>query len=114
MDNDKSFPDICPNRGNNRNVKRNANKSAIPAISTDSPRNCRRRDFFSAPSTLRTPTSAARLEEEDVDRFIKLIQAISRVRTAMEARINNDVLLPPGVTLPSTPERCISCTGVRK
>jgi hypothetical protein len=60
---------------------------------------------FSAPSTFRTPTSAARFEDEDVDRFMKLMQAISKVRMAMEASINRDVLLPPGVTLSLTPER---------
>ena len=60
---------------------------AIVLISNDSPRNCFTNDCFCAPRTLRTPTSAERFEERAVDRFIKLIHAISKVNKAMEPRI---------------------------
>ena len=65
----------------------NAITNAIMLINNDSPRNCFTSDFFSAPNTFRIPTSAERFEERAVDRFMKLMQAISKVNKAMEARI---------------------------
>src|SRR3981081_679044 len=81
------FPERSEKAGRKNSAIRNASRKARMDIIIDSPRNCHTRAFFSAPSTLRTPTSAERLEERAVARFIKLIQAISKVKSAMEARI---------------------------
>src|SRR5437868_14871664 len=83
--NERSFPEILANEGNNNCAKTNARMKAISDINMDSPRNCRTSEFFSAPSTFLTPTSADRFEERAVERFMKLIQAINKVNTAIEA-----------------------------
>src|SRR6266487_301166 len=88
--------------GNKSSTKTIAKIKAIKLISTDSPRNCATKDFFSAPSTLRIPTSDERLEERAVERFMKLIHAINKVNIAMEARMYKYVTLPPCVILPFT------------
>src|ERR1700753_903096 len=61
-----------------------ASTKAIKVINMDSPKNWRIRALFSAPNTFLTPTSAERLDERAVDKFIKLIQAISKVNMAMD------------------------------
>src|SRR5436190_11876344 len=81
------FPETELKAGNNNSVMVNANTKAIKLMKTDSPRNWRTREPFSAPSTLRIPTSALRLDERAVERFMKLIQAISKVNKAMDASI---------------------------
>src|SRR5215471_21631534 len=83
----KFLPDTRENAGSNSFVKSSAIKNAITLISQDSPRNCFINDPFSAPNTLRTPTSDERLEERAVERFIKLMQAINNVNKAMDPRI---------------------------
>ena len=50
----------------------------------DSPKNCLNKAFFWAPITLRTPTSAALFAELAVDKFMKLIQAINNVSSAID------------------------------
>ena len=50
----------------------------------DSNRNCRIRLTGLTPSTFRTPTSFARSRLRAVDRFIKLIQAISMMKIPMQ------------------------------
>ena len=52
-------------------------------ITIDSLKNCRINCGRPAPSTLRIPTSRARLVARAVARFIKLIQAISRMKNAI-------------------------------
>src|SRR5215831_12077506 len=84
---ESSFPEIEEKEGRSNLVKTIASRKAIIDIRTDSPRNCRINELFSAPSTLRTPTSAARLLERAVDKFIKLMQAINKVNIAIDARI---------------------------
>ena len=48
----------------------------------DSERNCEINLFFPEPTTFRRPTSLALVADLAVARFIKLIQAIKRIRTA--------------------------------
>ena len=54
---------------------------------TDSPINCFESCVFSAPTTFLIPTSFARSAERAVVRLIKLIQAISKIKTAMIEKI---------------------------
>ena len=49
---------------------------------------------FPAPITLRTPTSLARCSERAVERFMKLIQAISSMIHAMNENNFTYVILP--------------------
>src|SRR6476620_7037439 len=84
---DKFLPATCENAGNKAAVIASAMQKAIKLISNDSPRNCLIRELFSAPNTLRIPTSPERFEDLAVERFMKLIQAISKVNRAIEARI---------------------------
>src|SRR5688500_15506060 len=85
--NKRFLPDTKEKEGNSSLAMTRAIINANRLMSSDSPINCLIRDRFSAPSTLRMPTSAERLEERAVDRFIKLIQAISSVKTAIEPSI---------------------------
>src|SRR5262245_39046554 len=85
--NDKFFPEMYENAGSRSCVMPSAIKKAIMPISSDSPINWLTNDRLLAPNTFRTPTSAERLDERAVDRFIKLMQAINKVNTAMEPRI---------------------------
>ncbi|MNY78501.1 hypothetical protein D3C86_2187690 [compost metagenome] len=48
----------------------------------DSVRNCHTSSIFSEPITFLTPTSRARFEEPAVDKFMKLMQAISSIMMA--------------------------------
>src|SRR5215813_10762234 len=83
----KLLPDTCEKAGSNNRVTPNAIAKAIKLISNDSPRNCLMREDFSAPNTFRIPTSAERLDERAVDKFMKLMHAISKVNKAIEARM---------------------------
>ena len=56
-------------------------------IMIDSPRNCLIRFVRAAPNTLRMPTSFARFVAIAVVRFMKLIQAMNRIKMAMAAYI---------------------------
>ena len=60
---------------------------AIKAITSDSPKNCLIKEPLPAPNTFLTPTSVDLLEERAVDKFIKLMQAINKVKKAMDARM---------------------------
>src|SRR5215475_11814879 len=80
---DKFLPDTCEKAGSKNSVAPNAITNAMMLISSDSPMNCLINELFPAPNTLRIPTSAERLEERAVDKFIKLMQAISSVNNAM-------------------------------
>ena len=75
------------NAGTKSAVIANAIKKAMRLIMSDSPRNCDIRDFFSAPNTFLIPTSAERLDERAVERFMKLIHAINNVNNAIEESI---------------------------
>ena len=54
---------------------------------TDSNRNCRISCFLSEPMVFLTPTSLARLLDRAVERFIKLMQAISSMIKAVTEKI---------------------------
>src|SRR6476620_2523789 len=84
---DRCLPDTALNAGNVISVTTIAITKASRLMNTDSPRNCLIKEFFSAPRTLRTPTSSERFEERAVERFMKLIQAIISVNNAMDARM---------------------------
>ena len=56
---------------------------AIHVKRRDSPKNCSAICFFSAPTVFRKPTSLARRKEYAVVRFIKFMQAMARMKTAM-------------------------------
>src|SRR5688572_3204326 len=108
------FPDRVEKRGNNNSTRPTATIKASNDIRMDSPRNWRINVFFSAPNTFLTPTSAERFEDLAVERFIKFIQAISRVNNAIEASIYKYTTLPTCVILFGIPEcRCRSLTGIR-
>ena len=78
------FPATSENKGNNILVKASAKANAISDMRIDSPMNCQIRDFFSAPKTFRTPTSADLFEDRAVDRFMKLMHAINNVKRAID------------------------------
>ncbi len=56
--------------------------TAIKVSKTASPINCCIKTPRTAPTTLRTPISLARFTDRAVVKFIKLIQAMSRIKTA--------------------------------
>src|SRR5215468_4811412 len=89
----KSLPETREKAGSRSLVKRSAITNAIMLINKDSPRNCFINDPFSAPNTLRTPTSDERLEERAVERFMKLMHAISKVNKAIDPRMYRYVTL---------------------
>ncbi len=68
--------------------------------STDSPRNWVISPPLLAPTTFRMPTSFALFSLRAVLRFIKLIQAISRIKAAMMAESFTNSILPPSSTAP--------------
>ncbi len=76
-------------------LKGDKSKAAIPMAITkdrkqaisDSTRNWAIKLFFRLPNTFRTPTSFARLAEQAVERFIKLMQAINKIKIAMAEKI---------------------------
>src|ERR1700722_12872702 len=74
---ERFFPESFSKTGIKNSVMTREKIKAINAIKRDSPKNRLIRDFRSAPSTLRTPTSTERLDERAVERFIKFMQAIS-------------------------------------
>src|SRR5260221_2594920 len=80
-------------------MARNNNGKAISTPINDSTKdslmNCLIKSFLPAPTTLRTPTSLALLDARAVDRFMKLIQAITCIITA----INNKIFKNDGLTV---------------
>ena len=56
-------------------------------INVDSTKNCAMRFLFSVPSTFLMPTSFARFAECAVVRFIKLMQAMSKINKATAEKI---------------------------
>src|SRR6185437_9343417 len=84
---DSCVPEILLNTGNTRTAM------IIPIIkerklyNIDSVRNCLIRLPRLEPTTLRNPTSFARLAERAVDKFKKLIHAKTKMKIAMAANI---------------------------
>ena len=58
---------------------------AISVKRIDSPKNCLTSCDLSAPTTFRKPTSFALFSSRAVDRFMKLMQAIVKIKTAIIA-----------------------------
>src|SRR5450432_370037 len=67
----------------------------IITITVDSERNCSTRFLRVVPKTFRIPTSRARLADRAVVRFIKLIQAIRRIKAATAENIYTYWIFPP-------------------
>src|SRR4030095_16253954 len=84
--------------GSTRYAMMMASTSEKTAISVDSVRNWNMRNFLSVPSTLRIPTSLARLAERAVVRFMKLMQAINRINKATAEKIYTYWILPLGLS----------------
>src|SRR6185503_2635500 len=77
------FPDNWLNAGSSATAAKKAISAATKVINTDSVRNWKTKYLRGEPSTLRTPTSRARFAERAVERFMKLTQAISRIKRAI-------------------------------
>src|SRR5689334_7427594 len=73
--------------GRKNSVKAMASAMESTVVRKDSVMNCLTRLLFKEPNTFLTPTSRARLADLAVDRFMKLIQAIKRMNTAMAVNI---------------------------
>ena len=73
---------IWLNDGSNSDTSPTASITAMLLSKIDSPRNCRINALRRAPEALRTPTSRARRADRAVARFIKLMQAINRMKKA--------------------------------
>ena len=89
-----SFPDTWLNKGSKSHAIITAAAVATNVTSSDSVKNCAIKLLRGEPSTLRTPTSRARLEERAVDKFIKLTQAIRRIKQAIDAKTYKTVIFP--------------------
>ena len=61
----------------------------------DSPMNCLIKSHFTAPVTFLTPISLIRVEDLAVVKFIKLMQAMSRINTAIAEKIYTYSMMPP-------------------
>src|SRR5580658_3779855 len=82
-----SFPESWLKRPRNAHAVKTAINAATAVTNIDSVRNWATRYLRGEPSTLRTPTSRARLADRAVERFIKLTQAMSRTKRAMAEKI---------------------------
>src|SRR5437868_4179502 len=82
-----SLADIWLNNGKNAQATNTAMMAPASVTIIDSVRNCAIKYLRGEPSTLRTPTSFALLDERAVDRFIKFTQAISSINIAMAEKI---------------------------
>src|SRR5450631_4894693 len=81
---ERSFPDNFPINGIPVCDSRSPIIAAAKDSRTDSKRNCHLRLEGLTPSTFRTPTSFALSSERAVDRFIKFMQAMSMIKTAIQ------------------------------
>ena len=69
--------------------------SEASVMRRDSARNCRIRAFRGAPMAFRIPTSFMRTDAFAVERFIKLMHAISTINRAMRESSRTESILPP-------------------
>ena len=69
----------------------------IAEVKNDSPKNCHIRFFRFAPTTFLNPISLNLLTDLAVARFIKFIQAIKRIKTAITEKIYTYLISPGGV-----------------
>src|ERR1700722_14850753 len=82
-----SLPDIWLNTGKNSHAANTAITAPASVTSIDSVKNWAIRYLRGDPRTLRTPTSRARLAERAVERFMKLTQAITRIKIAIAEKM---------------------------
>ncbi len=85
---------ISLNLGRNNSVRISAKINEMAEITTDSPINCFIRSPFPAPFTLRIPISFARRLDRAVERLMKLIIAMIKVRIADIEKSNKYCILP--------------------
>ena len=83
----RSFPASLPKEGRKTSTSTTAIKTAKKVNRIDSVKNCLTSLALFEPNTLRIPTSFERVEERAVVRFIKLIQAISKMNPAIMEKI---------------------------
>src|SRR5450755_3991615 len=82
-----SFPASRLNKGSNNAPNKTASSNDRKLNKTDSVKNCVIKCDRSEPATFLIPTSFARLAERAVERFIKLTQAISKIKMAITEKI---------------------------
>ena len=92
------FPEILLNKGIMAKASNMASMQEMKAVKVDSLRNCVIKFLRSVPNTLRTPTSLALFAERAVVRFMKLMQAISKIKMATAEKIYTYCILPPGLS----------------
>ena len=88
------FPVKELNAGNKRYNKQTESNIAKKAKSNASPKNCAIRLLRVEPTTFLNPTSFARLADFAVDRFMKLIHAITRINTAIAPNNHTNFISP--------------------
>src|SRR6202795_695942 len=93
---ERSLPDNVPINEMPGRARVRAIAAAARDIRMDSIRNCHIRLRGLTPNTFRTPISFALSRERAVDRFIKLIQAISTMKTAIQENKYTLSRLPVG------------------
>ena len=110
-----SFPASLLKTGSKRIPRPTARIIAIRDWKTDSPKNCRTSWPLKAPTTLRNPTSLERCKERAVDRFMKLMQAISKTKRAAAKNMTIYLVFPvPNESYPIPDDRCILKRGWRE
>src|SRR5580704_7187904 len=82
-----SLPDIWLKKGNNASATKTAIIAAARVTMTDSIKNWAMRYFRGEPNTFLMPTSLALFEDLAVERFMKLIHAINKIKIAMAEKI---------------------------
>src|SRR5689334_8891514 len=92
---DKCFSVRVLNEGNNNNTINKEKQIAMKETNNDSPMNCPINCLLPAPTTLRTPISLALRKERAVARFMKLMQAITRIMIATMENIFTYSMRPP-------------------
>ena len=111
---DKGLPVRALNLGRNNSTITRARVRAIAEIRIDSPRNC----FMSwkrlAPTTFRNPTSLVRWTDRAVARFIKLIQAVMRIKNAMSVKKTTYWMSPSLFSNLNSECKCIAGNGCKK
>jgi len=79
----RCLPESWLNKGRHKKTIKSPSSNAKKDKRVDSPINCWMRFFRAAPTTLRIPTSFARVLDRAVARFIKLMLAISKINRAI-------------------------------
>src|ERR1700722_15158819 len=86
-ENASALLDSSLNVGNTNQTKAIASTNATKQSIYDSPRNCMINCLRSPPTTLRMPISLARFRDRATVRLTKLMQAISKINSAIPVRI---------------------------